>query len=86
LFSAEADIVRNEVWSIDIPEKVREDIDDPLAQELVIDVCLLLIDVINLKSVMALTFPFLFFQLLELDADKRLKFRDIAQHPFFIRT
>lgn len=40
---------------MDIPAKVREDIDDPLAQELVIDVCLLLIDVINLKSVMALT-------------------------------
>jgi len=74
---------------MDIPAKVREDIDDPLAQELVIDVCLLFIDVINLESlsVMALAhFLFSFFQLLELDAEKRLKLRDLAQHPFFIRT
>lgn len=72
---------------MDIPAKVREDIDDPLAQELVIGVCLLLIDVINLKNVMALTrFRFSFLQLLELDADKRLKLRDLPQHPFFIRT
>lgn len=45
---------------MDIPAKVREDIDDPLAQKLVIDVCLLFIGVIDLKSVMALT-RFLFY-------------------------
>ena len=72
---------------MNIPAKVREDIDDPLAQVLVTDVCLLLIDVKNLKSVLVLTRFFLtLFQLLELDANKRLKLRDLALHPFFIRT
>ena len=32
--------MRNEVWVMDIAAKVREDIDDPLAQDLVIGVCL----------------------------------------------
>jgi len=61
LFSAEVNIERNGVWSMNIPAKVCEDIDDPLARELVID-------------------------LLELDPNRRLKLRDLAQHPFFIRT
>jgi hypothetical protein len=38
LFSAEPNSVRNEVWCWDIPEIVRKNIDDVLAQDLVIEV------------------------------------------------
>ena len=39
LFSADALDVRNEVWAWDIPAIVRTEVDDELAQDLIIAVC-----------------------------------------------
>jgi len=76
--------VRNEVWVMDIPAKVREDIDDPLAQDLVICVRLFIkITCFGEYSRHITLFP---DQLLELDPEKRLKLRDLMQHPYFART
>lgn len=61
LFSADALDVRNEVWAWDIPTIVRSEIEDELAQDLVI-------------------------ALLEVEPEKRLKLRDVDQHPYFRRT
>ena len=79
--------MRNEVWVMDIPAKVREDVDDPLAQDLVICVCLFM-NIMNITcfgeySQHITLFP---HQLLELDPEKRLKLRDLTQHPYFART
>ena len=69
---------------MDIPVKVREDIDDPLAQDLVIGVCLFIDNTRFEEYSQNITlFP---RQLLEFDPEKRLKLRDLTQHPYFART
>ena len=78
--------MRNEVWVMDIAAKVREDIDDPLAQDLVIGVCLF----INITCFGEFSRCYHHFsvtyQLLELDPEQRLNLRDLTQHPYFART
>lgn len=76
--------MRNEVWVMDIPAKVREEIDDPLAQDLVICVCLF-INITCFGEYSQHITPFT-HQLLELDPEKRLKLRDLMQHQYFART
>jgi serine/threonine protein kinase len=61
LFSADVLDVRNEVWAWDIPAIVRSEMDDIVAQNLVI-------------------------ALLEVDPEKRLKLRDLGEHPYFDET
>lgn len=69
---------------MDIPAKVREDIDDPLTQDLVIGVCLFIDNTCFGEHSQNVTlFP---HQLLEFDPEKRLKLRDLTQHPYFART
>ena len=69
---------------MDIAAKVREDIDDPLAQDLVIGVCLFInIMCFGEFSRCITLFP---HQLLELDPEQRLNLRDLTQHPYFART
>ena len=75
--------MRNEIWVMDIPAKVREDIDDPLAQDLVIGVCLFFDNTCFGEYSHITLFP---YQLLELDPEKRPKLRDLTQHPYFART
>lgn len=66
---------------MDIPAKIREDIDDPLAQDLVISVCLFIDNRCFGEYSQNIT-----HQLLEADPEKRLKLRDLEQHPYFSRT